>query len=88
MTIAITGATGHLGRLVVESLLAREVSADETVATGRDVSKISDLAAQGVRTQASDYNDLDRCARSSPTRTGSSWCPAVRLDNACRSTAT
>lgn len=59
MTIAITGATGHLGRLVVESLLAREVSADQIVATGRNVSKLSELAAQGVRTQASDYDDID-----------------------------
>src|SRR3954451_20757309 len=58
MTIAITGATGHFGRLVVESLLARDVPADQIVATGRDVSKIADLADRGVRTQASDYSDL------------------------------
>jgi NAD(P)H dehydrogenase (quinone) len=59
MTIAITGVTGHLGRLVVESLLARDVPADQIVATGRNVSKIGDLADRGVRTQASDYSDLD-----------------------------
>jgi NAD(P)H dehydrogenase (quinone) len=59
MTIAITGVTGHFGRLVVESLLARDVPADQIVATGRDVSKIADLADRGVRTQASDYSDLD-----------------------------
>src|SRR3954447_5206885 len=59
MTIAITGVTGHFGRLVVESLLARDVPADQIVATGRDVSKIADLADRGVRTQASDYSHLD-----------------------------
>jgi NAD(P)H dehydrogenase (quinone) len=59
MTIVITGATGHLGRLVVESLLTRDVPADQIVATGRDIAKISDLGDRGVRTQASDYNDID-----------------------------
>lgn len=59
MTVAITGVTGHLGRLVVESLLARIVPADQIVATGRNLSKLADLADQGVQTHASDYNDVD-----------------------------
>jgi NAD(P)H dehydrogenase (quinone) len=33
MTILVTGTSGHLGRLVVESLLARGVPASELVAT-------------------------------------------------------
>jgi NAD(P)H dehydrogenase (quinone) len=57
MSIVVTGATGHLGRLVVESLLQRGVPAGEIVATGRDLEKIKDLADQGVRTVRIDYND-------------------------------
>ena len=59
MTIVVTGATGHLGRLVVESLLARGVPADQVVATGRNVSKIADLADRGISTARSDYDDVE-----------------------------
>ena len=48
MTLVITGATGHLGRLVVESLLARGTAPSDIVATGRNVDALSDLAARGV----------------------------------------
>jgi NAD(P)H dehydrogenase (quinone) len=54
MTIVVTGATGHLGRHVVESLLARGVPASEIVATGRDLKKIADL---GVTAKAAPYED-------------------------------
>ncbi|MFC7449436.1 SDR family oxidoreductase [Rhodococcus daqingensis] len=57
MTIAITGATGHLGRLVVESLLARGADAGELVAVVRDPAKAADLAAKGVQVRAADYAD-------------------------------
>ncbi|SEK66829.1 SDR family oxidoreductase [Rhodococcus maanshanensis] len=57
MTIAITGATGHLGRLVVESLLARGAEAGDLVAVVRDPAKAADLAAQGVQVRAADYAD-------------------------------
>ena len=43
MTIVITGATGQLGRLVVEALLERGVPAEEIVAAGRTVEKLADL---------------------------------------------
>ena len=59
MTIVVTGATGHLGRLVVESLLACDVPVDQIVATGRNVSKIADLADRGVSTTRSDYDDVE-----------------------------
>jgi NAD(P)H dehydrogenase (quinone) len=57
MSIVITGATGQLGHLVVEELLARGVSADRVVATGRALDKVADLAARGVRTAYVDYDD-------------------------------
>ena len=59
MSYVITGATGHLGRHVVETLLARGVEPAEIVATGRDQGRLADLAGLGVRTQASDNDDVD-----------------------------
>ncbi|MET8153760.1 SDR family oxidoreductase [Actinoplanes sp. NPDC049668] len=57
MTIVVTGATGHLGRLAVESLLARGVPADRIVAAGRSVEKIQDLADRGVRVVRASYDE-------------------------------
>jgi NAD(P)H dehydrogenase (quinone) len=57
MSFIITGATGHLGRLVVESLLARGVKPADILATGRAVDKLAPLAARGVRTAAFDFNN-------------------------------
>src|SRR6187549_704996 len=57
MSIVVTGATGHLGRLVVESLLQRGVPAGEIIAAGRDLEKVKDLADRGVRTARIDYSD-------------------------------
>jgi len=59
MKYVITGATGHLGRLVVEALLERDVPADQIVATGRAVGRISDLADRGVQVRAVDYDDVE-----------------------------
>ncbi|NBE82991.1 SDR family oxidoreductase [Micromonospora rubida] len=59
MSIVVTGATGHLGRLIVESLLRRGVPAGEIVALGRDTGKLADLAGRGVVTRRADYNDPD-----------------------------
>src|SRR6185437_14343495 len=56
MSIIVTGATGHLGRLAVESLLKRGVPAEQIVATGRKVDKIDDLAARGVQVRPIDYD--------------------------------
>lgn len=55
MTLVITGATGHLGRLVVESLLAKGVTPADIVAGGRSVEKLADLAARGVTVVPLDY---------------------------------
>lgn len=57
MTIVITGATGNLGRHVLQVLLERDVPADEIVAAGRSIEKLEDFAAQGVRVTAMDYDD-------------------------------
>src|SRR5829696_2103002 len=54
--IAVTGATGHLGRLVVEALLRRGVPAGRVVAAVRDTGKAEGLAARGVRVRAADYS--------------------------------
>lgn len=56
MTIAVTAATGHLGRLVVEDLLARGIPADQIVAGGRRVEVLDDLAARGVAVRRIDYD--------------------------------
>lgn len=57
MSIVVTGATGHLGRLVVESLLERSVPADQVVATGRNTAKLADLADRGVVVRRADFTD-------------------------------
>ena len=57
MTIVVTGATGHLGHLIVEALLRDGATASEIVAGGRNVAKLEDLAAEGVTTVSLDYND-------------------------------
>ncbi|WP_153504306.1 SDR family oxidoreductase [Cumulibacter manganitolerans] len=56
MTIAITGATGALGSLVLESLLRTERPAD-LVAVVRDPAKASGLAERGVAVRTATYDD-------------------------------
>ena len=58
MSIVVTGATGHLGRLVVESLLARGVAPAEIVATGRSTARLADLAERDVRVEELDFDDV------------------------------
>lgn len=53
--IAVTGASGHLGRLVIESLLAQKVLADRIVAVVRNPEKVADLAKRGVAVRRADY---------------------------------
>ncbi|BCJ46433.1 NAD(P)-dependent oxidoreductase [Actinoplanes ianthinogenes] len=54
-TIAVTGATGHLGRLVVEALLSRGVEAGSIVAAVRTPAKAAGLLARGVQVREADY---------------------------------
>ncbi|MBD3780886.1 MAG: SDR family oxidoreductase [Micrococcales bacterium] len=62
MSIVVTGATGHLGRLVVEHLLADGVPAEQVVATGRRTERLADLAERGVRVAAVDYDSPETLA--------------------------
>ncbi|THB85703.1 SDR family oxidoreductase [Pantoea allii] len=52
--IAVTGATGQLGRIVIDALL-KKVSAGEIVAAVRTPAKAADLAALGVIVRQADY---------------------------------
>jgi len=54
--IALTGATGQLGRLVLNHLLPT-VPATSVVAVVRSVAKATDLAARGVIVRKADYGD-------------------------------
>ena len=61
-TIVITGATGHLGRGIVESLLSR-VPAAQIVASVRDAGKASDLAAKGIEVRRGDFAEAGSLAQ-------------------------
>jgi len=51
----VTGATGQLGRLVIEQLLSR-VPASQIIAAVRNPEKAADLAALGVQVRQADYS--------------------------------
>ncbi|MCX4882901.1 MULTISPECIES: SDR family oxidoreductase [unclassified Streptomyces] len=55
MSIVVTGATGHLGRHVVEQLLEK-VPADQITAVVRDEAKAAGFASRGVKIAVADYN--------------------------------
>ncbi|WP_328387420.1 SDR family oxidoreductase [Nocardia sp. NBC_00416] len=56
--IIVTGATGQLGRRIVESLLAR-VPAEQVGVSVRDPRKAQDLADRGVRVRQGSFTDPD-----------------------------
>jgi NAD(P)H dehydrogenase (quinone) len=56
MKLGVTGASGQLGRLVVQGLLERCEAAD-IVAIVRDPGKAADLAAMGVELRVASYDD-------------------------------
>ncbi|MFD3614974.1 SDR family oxidoreductase [Streptomyces sp. NPDC058676] len=55
MSIVVTGATGNLGRHVVEQLLEK-VPAGQITAVVRSADKAADFAARGVKIALADYN--------------------------------
>jgi NAD(P)H dehydrogenase (quinone) len=58
MTIAVTGATGGLGRAAIEALLRTGTPAADIVAIGRRTEVLADLAAQGVTIRRASYDDV------------------------------
>jgi NAD(P)H dehydrogenase (quinone) len=58
MTYAVTGATGHLGRLVVEAL-AKRVPVERIVALARDPAKAAELSNHTGSVRAFDYDKPD-----------------------------
>lgn len=57
-TILVTGASGHLGRAVINHLLeSRKVAPSRIIAVTRDTAKLADLAAKGVAVRAGDFTD-------------------------------
>lgn len=55
--VLVTGASGHLGRIAVEELLAR--GASRIVAGTRDPSKLADLSEKGVDVRRMDFDQPD-----------------------------
>ncbi|RZT84973.1 NAD(P)H dehydrogenase (quinone) [Pseudonocardia sediminis] len=55
-TYAVTGATGHLGALVVENLIERGVPAADVVAVVRTPSKAEALVTRGATVREGDYS--------------------------------
>ncbi|WP_018150820.1 SDR family oxidoreductase [Leeia oryzae] len=56
--IAVTGATGQLGRLVIQSLLAK-MPASQIIAVVRNPARAADLAQAGVQVRQGDYTQPD-----------------------------
>lgn len=57
MTILVTAASGQLGRLVVDALLARGAEPADVIAAARRPAALADLAQRGVRTVELDYTE-------------------------------
>jgi NAD(P)H dehydrogenase (quinone) len=60
--ILVTGASGHLGRLIVESLL-KKVRASQVVVSVRSKDKAKDLSALGVEVREADYTKPETLAK-------------------------
>jgi NAD(P)H dehydrogenase (quinone) len=59
----VTGASGHLGALIVSSLVERGVPTGEITGTGRDLGRLSLLTDRGVRTTTVNYDDPSTLTR-------------------------
>ncbi|HEY3557982.1 MAG TPA: SDR family oxidoreductase [Kribbella sp.] len=60
--IIVTGATGRLGRAVVERL-AERMPADQLGVSVREPEKAADLAARGIRVRRADFDDPSALAK-------------------------
>jgi NAD(P)H dehydrogenase (quinone) len=54
-SIVVTGATGHLGRLIIEALIARGIAPEDIVAAGRNAERLAAVASLGVATAVIDF---------------------------------
>lgn len=84
-TLLVTGASGHLGRRVVEILLDAE--AGPIVATTRSPEKLAVLADRGAEIRRADFNDPASLDEAFDERTDSCSSRPTRSAIACRSTA-
>jgi uncharacterized protein YbjT (DUF2867 family) len=55
--IAVTGASGKLGRATVGFLLERKLAPESLVVVVRDPQKVADFSARGVEVRRGDYTD-------------------------------
>ena len=59
MKINVLGATGQLGRKVVQALLDEGAAPEDLIASARSPKKASDLAERGVAVRRADYDEPD-----------------------------
>lgn len=59
MSIAVTGATGHLGALAIQALLDRGVEPGDIVAAGRNRDRLARFEDRGTRTAPIDFDDVE-----------------------------
>jgi NAD(P)H dehydrogenase (quinone) len=57
--ILVTGATGNLGKAVINSLLAKGIAATDIAALVRDESKATELKAKGIQVKLGDYQEVN-----------------------------
>ncbi len=69
--ILVTGATGHIGNVLVRELLQKGESVRALVLPGEDCTPIQGLAVEKVEGDVLDPAALDRAMRISPEATGS-----------------
>lgn len=56
LSIAVSGASGQLGRMIIAELLERVDDPSQIIAISRSPKKLADLAACGVETRAGDFD--------------------------------
>jgi NAD(P)H dehydrogenase (quinone) len=57
--IAVTGATGHLGKLAVDALLKQGAKPSDIVAVIRNKNKAQDLVSKGITIREADYSNAE-----------------------------
>ena len=68
-SIVVTGATGHLGRLIIERLIARGTAPGDIVAPGQNAERLAAVAHLGYRPPSSISRAPQAWTRPSPAPT-------------------